>query len=164
MTELMELDRATLLRVRFQEFGDRYIRCLDDRRFDEWLDFFLEDAVYNILPRENLEDGFETSLLLLDSNAARRDRLMCVRDVIVHQRATSRHLISGLQVTHQASGAYAVLSNFLVAHSDYEGNTKVFATGEYRDVIVEREGALKFRERLVVLGSFNIQSQLIDPL
>lgn len=164
MVELTVLDEAARLRGRFQEFSDRYVRTLDDRRFDEWPDFFLDRGVYNILPRENFEDGFETSLLLLDSNAARRDRLMCIRDVIVHQKVTSRHLVSGLQITPRDDGVFEMLSNFLVAHSDYDGNTKVFAAGEYHDIVEEGDGALNFRERIVLLDSFNIQSQLIDPL
>ena len=158
------LDDAARLRWRFQDLSDRYVRTLDDRRFEEWPAYFLDKGLYNILPRENFEDGFETSLLLLDSNAARRDRVMCIRDVIVHQKVASRHMVSGFQITPRDDGGYEMLSNFLVAHSDHDGNTKVFAAGEYRDVVEESDGSLKFRERVVLLDSFNIQSQLVDPL
>ena len=145
-------------------FSDRYIRCLDDRALEAWPGFFLDDGLYNILPRENFEDGFETSLMILDSNGSRRDRVMCIRDVIIHQPVINRHFVSGFAIERLADGTIAMRSNFMVAQSDLEGYGKLFAVGEYRDVIVEKSGAFMFRERIVILDNFTVPSQLIDPL
>ena len=153
-----------LLRAEISELLDDYSRCLDDGRLDEWPGFFLDDALYNILPRENFEENLFTSLLYLDSNAMRRDRVMCIRDVIIHQRAHSRHLVSGLQIIEATQDAISSVSNFAVMHSDSEGYSKLFATGEYRDRVRRVEGKLKFSERIVLLDSFTIDSQLVDPL
>lgn len=158
------LTTRLLLRAEIGEFLDEYSRCLDDGRLDEWPEFFLDDALYNILPRENFEENLFTSLLYLDSNAMRRDRVMCIRDVIIHQKSHPRHLVSSLKIIESAPDAIRAVSNFAVMHSDSEGYSKLFATGEYRDRIRRIDGRLRFAERVVLLDSFTIDSQLVDPL
>jgi hypothetical protein len=61
-------------------------------------------------------------------------------------------------------GAFAVTANVLVVHSDIEGNSRIFCAGEYRDRIVEREGELLFREKIVVLDTFTVPSHLSMPI
>ena len=158
------LTARLLLRAEISEFLDEYSRCLDDGRLDDWPDFFLDDALYNILPRENFEENLLTSLLYLDSNAMRRDRVMCIRDVIIHQKAHSRHLVSGLRILETTPDTVTAVANFAVMHSDSDGYSKLFATGEYRDRIRRIDGKLRFAERIVLLDSFTIDSQLVDPL
>ena len=158
------LANRLLLRAEVGELLDDYARCLDDGRLDEWPGFFLDDALYNILPRENFEDGLFTSLLYLDSAAMRRDRVMCVREVIIHQTVHSRHLAGGLRILESSADTVSAVSNFAVMHSDAEGNSKLFATGEYRDRLRRIDGRLKFAERIVLLDTFTIDSQLVEPL
>ena len=160
----MDATARLLLRAEIGELLDDYSRCLDDGRLDEWPGFFLDDALYNILPRDNFEENLFTSLLYLDSNAMRRDRVMCIRDVIIHQKVHSRHLVSGLRIIDAPADAITAVSNFAVMHSDAEGYSKLFATGEYRDRILRIDGRLRFSERIVLLDSFTIDSQLVDPL
>ena len=50
-------------RLRIEDLYARYAACLDDRRFDEWPDFFTDDCTYRILPRENYDRGLPLATL-----------------------------------------------------------------------------------------------------
>jgi hypothetical protein len=51
-----------------------------------------------------------------------------------------------------------------VYQTDQEGETRLFATGLYRDRIVVEAGGLKFRDKLVLLDTFAVPSLLATPL
>ena len=152
------------LRWQLIDLNERYIRCLDENRLEDWPGFFTEDAVYKILPRENLEDGFPGSLLFFDSGAMRRDRVLCIRDVNIFHIHWARHFLGAFAFERRGE-AFAVKSNFQVLHSDNEGRSALYATGEYRDLILaDGAGELVFKEKIVILDSFMIPSQLAEPL
>jgi anthranilate 1,2-dioxygenase small subunit len=44
------------------------------------------------------------------------------------------------------------------------GTTEVYSVGEYRDRIATVDGALRFKERIVVLDTSRIQSLLVTPI
>ena len=48
--------------------------------------------------------------------------------------------------------------------TDVEGRSEVFSAGEYRDKVVLANGEAKFREKIVVPDTFNIERPLAVPL
>ena len=60
--------------------------------------------------------------------------------------------------------AKLVEAQFAVYQTDQEGETRLFATGLYRDRIVVEAGGLKFRNKLVLLDTFAVPSLLATPL
>jgi anthranilate 1,2-dioxygenase small subunit len=61
-----------------------------------------------------------------------------------------------------------VRSNYAVFRSSLDpiayGTTEVYSVGEYRDRIATVDGALRFKERIVVLDTSRIQSLLVTPI
>lgn len=55
-------------------------------------------------------------------------------------------------------------ANYLLVHSDNEGNSRIFCVGEYRDRIVESNGSLRFRERRVIADTFTVASHISMPI
>ena len=45
------------LRLELEELYAAYAGCLDEERFEEWPEFFIEQCLYKIIPRENFERG-----------------------------------------------------------------------------------------------------------
>ena len=60
--------------------------------------------------------------------------------------------------------AKLVEAQFAMYQTDQEGETRLFATGLYRDRIVVEAGGLKFRDKLVLLDTFAVPSLLATPL
>ena len=152
------------LERRLMRLNERYVQCLDAKRLDEWPRFFADDGVYRIYPRENLEAGLPASLLYLDGHRMMRDRVLCLKEVILYSDHAVRHFLGAPLFRRLGADEYDIATNVLVVHSDSEGHSSIFCAGEYRDRVVEREGRLLFREKTVVVDTFTVPSHLSHPV
>src|ERR1700756_5758757 len=65
------IDREAL-----RDFYDDYYAVLDDLRLEEWPDFFTEDCLYRVIPRENFEAGYTLSTIFAESRGMLVDRVL----------------------------------------------------------------------------------------
>ena len=87
----MSLDFATWLQIQ-QLYGD-YASVLDAGQWDRWPDFFVEDCVYRIQPRENHERGFPLATLSLTSKGMLKDRVYGIQETLYHDPYYQRHVV-----------------------------------------------------------------------
>jgi 3-phenylpropionate/cinnamic acid dioxygenase small subunit len=92
------------------------------------------------------------------------DRIRALREANKYNIHTDRHLIGLPRLTGEEGEAKLVEAPFTVYQTDQEGETRLFATGLYRDRIVVEAGGLKFRDKLVLLDTFAVPSLLATPL
>jgi 3-phenylpropionate/cinnamic acid dioxygenase small subunit len=149
---------------RVTRLNQRYVQCLDAKRLEDWVRFFAEDGLYRIYPRENLAAGLPACLLYLDGRKMMRDRILCLREVILYADHAVRHFLGPPAIRDEGGGRYSVTTNVLVIHSDSEGHSQIFCAGEYRDRIAERDGTLLFLEKTVVVDTFTVPSHLSHPV
>jgi anthranilate 1,2-dioxygenase small subunit len=142
----------------------RYARCLDENRLDEWPEFFTEDGRYLIQPRDNLDQGLEGYWLYFENKRMLRDRVVSLKDVNIYKIHYERRMVTNVEVTGREGDGWLARANYLVMHTDNEGRSSVFSIGEYRDRIVKSDGALRFRERLVIADTFVVPSHLSMPI
>jgi anthranilate 1,2-dioxygenase small subunit len=136
----------------------------DAAEFDAWLALFAAACTYHILPRENYERGLPAGLVYCDSRAMLEDRIRALREANKYNIHIDRHLIGLPCLTGEEGNATLVEAPFAVYQTDQEGETRLFATGLYRDRIVVEAGDLKFRDKLVLLDTFAVPSLLATPL
>jgi anthranilate 1,2-dioxygenase small subunit len=141
-----------------------YGALIDESKFDEWLGLFAETCTYHIVPRENFDRGLPAALVFCDSRAVLEDRIRALRDANKYNIHTDRHLIGLPRVTGKDGEAISVEAPFAVYQSDQEGETRLFATGLYRDRIVSRAGNLRFCDKSILLDTFAVPSLLATPL
>lgn len=141
-----------------------YGALIDAGDFDAWLGLFAESCTYHIVPRENYERGLHAGLVYCDSRALLEDRIRALREANKYNIHTDRHLIGLPRVTGSEGEVTFVDTPFAVHQTDQEGETRLFATGLYRDRIVSEAGGLKFRDKLVLLDTFAVPSLLATPL
>lgn len=141
-----------------------YARSIDDDQLERWPHFFVEDCFYQIIPRENIEQGLPLGLLSCDSKGMLLDRLKSLRDANIYNIHYPRHFISNIEVIDQQGSLYQVHANYMVIQSDQEGFSKIFSVGHYRDKVVWSEDGWRFQEKVVVVDTFNIQNLLALPL
>ena len=151
----MKIDRASLYDL-FAEYG----ALIDASRFDEWLGLFAGECHYRIIPRENFDRGLPAALIFCDSRAVLEDRIRALREANKYNIHTDRHVI-GLPRLSDDGLAEAP---FAVYQTDQEGETRLFATGLYRDQIEAVGKHLKFRDKLILLDTFAVPSLLATPL
>ena len=151
----MKIDRASLYDL-FAEYGS----LIDASRYDEWLGLFAGECRYRIVPRENFDRDLPAALIFCDSRAVLEDRIRALREANKYNIHTDRHLI-GLPRLNDEGLAEAP---FAVYQTDQEGETRLFATGLYRDRLEAVGPRLKFRDKLILLDTFAIPSLLATPL
>jgi 3-phenylpropionate/cinnamic acid dioxygenase small subunit len=141
-----------------------YGALIDAAAFDEWLGLFADSCEYHIVPRENFEQGLAAGLVFCDSRAVLEDRIRALREANKYNIHTDRHLIGLPRVAGDERDKALVEAPFAVYQTDQEGETRLFATGLYRDQVIAQRGALRFRHKLVLLDTFAVPSLLATPL
>jgi len=151
----VRIDRASLYDL-FAEYG----ALIDAARYDEWLGLFASECRYRIVPRENFDRGLPAALIFCDSRAVLEDRIRALREANRYNIHTDRHVI-GLPRLNDDGLAEAP---FAVYQTDQKGETRLFATGLYRDQLEVVGPRIKFRDKLILLDTFAIPSLLATPL
>ena len=147
--------------VAVYELLAEYGALIDAAKFDEWLDLFAEECRYQIVPRENYDRGLPAALIFCDSRAVLEDRLRALREANKYNIHTDRHLIGLPRILDDGIAAEAP---FVVYQTDQEGETRLFATGLYRDRLQLVGSRLKIRDKLVLLDTFAVPTLLATPL
>jgi anthranilate 1,2-dioxygenase small subunit len=147
-----------------QELMDQYVECIDADRLEEWLDLFTEDATYQVLPRENLEQELPASIMLCTNKNMLRDRILSLRNANIYNPHYDRHLISSLRVRKEAEGVWRLSANYALYQTSHEGRSHLFSVGAYRDRARMVNGTLLFCQKLVVVDTFAVPTLLATPI
>ena len=92
------------------------------------------------------------------------DRIRALREANKYNIHTDRHLIGLPRIVAAERAGSMVEAPFAVYQTDQEGETRLFATGLYRDRL-ERDGSrAAHRDKLVLLDTFAVPSLLATPL
>jgi len=150
-------------RLAIEDLYATYVSALDERRYDDWLDLFVEDCTYRLVSRENYDRGLALSLLSFESKGMLQDRIFGIRETLFHEPYYQRHLITNFIVTPD-DGAFAVQANYVVIRTKSGQLSEVYNTGRSRDRLVSTPGGLRYAERVCVFDSELIPNSLIYPI
>jgi 3-phenylpropionate/cinnamic acid dioxygenase small subunit len=150
--------------MRVAELNARYADAIDADRLEEWPDFFLEEGRYRITTAENVAQGLPLSIIYAVSRAMLRDRVSALREANVFEDQRYRHVLAAPLIT-AAGEPLRVRTSFIVARVMRSGETMLFATGCYEDVIVlSGPDRAHFAEKTVIIDSRQIDTLLAIPL
>jgi anthranilate 1,2-dioxygenase small subunit len=155
----MRVDRAAVYDL-LAEYG----ALIDAARFDEWLDLFSEECRFQIMPRENFDRGLPAGLIFCDSRAMLEDRIRALREANKYNIHSDRHVIGLPRILGAKAGGVSVEAPFAVYQTNQEGETRLFATGLYRDQLEPIGDNLKIRDKLILLDTFAVPTLLATPL
>ena len=148
------------------DLNARYVETIDEGRFEEWPGLFTDDGHYRVTTAENVEQGLPLSLIYATSRAMLQDRVRSLREANIYESQRYRHVVGVPLLESAQDGATRACTSFIIVRVMHSGESLVFATGCYRDLIVKdaSDGALRFAERIVVLDSRQIDTLLALPL
>ena len=149
---------------RVSQLNADYARAIDDDRLEDWPSFFLDPCLYKITSADNYRKGFPAGIIYADSRGMLEDRVAALRDANIYERHTYRHLVGLPAILGETESGVQCETPFLVVRIMRDGTMDLFATGRYIDLLVEDQGAFRFRERLVVCDSSRIDTLLAIPL
>ncbi len=152
------------LRFEIEEVYYDYVECIDEGELERWPEFFTEQCLYKIIPRENFERGLPLATMLCESKGMLKDRVVAIQQTSMYAPRALRHLISNIRVKGQEDGVLRVQANYAVLQTLIDEETRVFNAGKYVDKLVREDGRLKFKERLCIFDSVLIPASLIYPI
>ena len=141
-----------------------YAAAVDSGQWDLWPEFFIDDCVYKLQPRENHERGLPLATLALTSKGMLKDRVYGITETLYHDPYYQRHVVGAPIVRKVENGRIHCEANYAVFRTKYDKESTVFNVGRYIDTIVETPGGLKFAERLCVFDSEMIPNSIIYPI
>ena len=155
---------ALLLQLEIDQLNAAYAAALDERRFDDWPEFFLPEGSYKVQARENFERSLPLALIALESQGMMKDRVYGVTQTIYHAPYYTRHVVGSAQVLAQEGDRVRAQSNYAVFRTRPGDSSEVYNVGRYIDEIVRTAGGLKFASRLCVYDSEMVLNSLIYPI
>jgi salicylate 5-hydroxylase small subunit len=132
-----------------QKLYSQYAHAVDSRQWDLWPEFFTDDCVYKLQPRENYDRGFALATLFFSSKGMLKDRVYGISETIYHDPYYQ-------QIFSEA--------NYAVFRTKLDKESTVFNVGRYIDTIVQTDAGLKFAQRLCVYDSEMIPNSIIYPI
>jgi anthranilate 1,2-dioxygenase small subunit len=160
----MAVREDLLTRLELQALQDDYIASLDSGRLEDWPGMFVEDCLYEIIPKENEDMGLPAPLIHCDNRRMLSDRVVSLRNANIFQPVTYRHFTSALRWQAVGDDAYDMQSNYLVINTNQLGQSLVYQTGRYFDRVVRTEAGLKFKQKRVVYDTSRVQTLLAIPI
>ena len=147
-----------------QQLYADYASAVDSGQWDLWPEFFTDQCVYKLQPRENHERGFPLCTLLLTSKGMLKDRVYGIRETLYHDPYYQRHVVGAPIVRQVEDGRIHSEANYAVFRTKYDKESTVFNVGRYIDTIVHTPEGFKFAERLCVYDSEMIPNSIIYPI
>ena len=161
-------EQSMLLHHQLDQLNAAYVAALDEKRFDEWPQFFTEDGHYKVQARENFDRGLPLALIALESQGMMKDRVYGITQTIYHGPYYMRHVISPSRITsHTTSHEGDVIkaqTNYAVFRTKPGSISEVYNVGRYLDELIKKGDSWKFRSRLCVYDSEMILNSLIYPV
>ena len=151
-------------REAFDELLFEYADAIDSERFDDWLELFTEDARYEVVPRENVEQNLPAALILCTSKDMLRDRIVSLRNANEYNLHYDRHLVGRARIRELSRQEWRLDASFAVFQSTLEGQSKLFCVGRYEDRVRSEGGSLRFAAKRIVIDSFSVPTLLATPL
>lgn len=141
-----------------------YGLCLDDGRLEEWPEFFVEDCLYQVIARENVDNGLLAAVMYCDSKGMLVDRVVALRHANVFPEYFSRHLISRAVVTGSDGNTVTAEASYAVLQTRNDGETRIYNAGKYIDRLLVKDGAARLMSRTCVYDTHRIATLLATPI
>jgi len=146
-----------------QLYGD-YAIAVDSGQWDLWPEFFTDDCVYRLQPRENHERGFPLATLSFTSKGMLKDRVYGIKETLFHDPYYQRHIVGTPVVRSLDAGSFRCEANYAVLRTKLSDASTVFNVGRTLDTVVRTPEGFKFASRECIYDSEMIPNSIIYPI
>jgi salicylate 5-hydroxylase small subunit len=141
-----------------------YAAAVDSGNWDLWPEFFTDQCIYRLVPRENHDRGFPLATLSFESKGMLKDRVYGIRETLFHDPYYQRHVVGAPLVRGVDDGIIRCEANYAVFRTKLSELTTVFNVGRYVDEVVRTPQGLKFASRACIYDSEMIPNSIIYPI
>ncbi len=159
-----DIDVPTTLRTRLADLYCAYADALDDGELERWPDFFTEDCLYKVVPRENFERALPVALIYCESRGMLVDRVVAIRETALYAPRIVRHFVSNIRLRAIGSDGLRLTASFALCQTMADQPSELFLCGKYHDRVIEDADRLRFSERICVYDSTIVPTSLVYPV
>ena len=141
-----------------------YAAAVDSGDWNLWPEFFVEDCVYRLQPRENYERGFPLATLSFTSKGMLKDRVYGIKETLFHDPYYQRHIVGAPLIRRAEADRIECEANYAVLRTKLSEASTVFNVGRYIDVVVRTPTGFKFASRQCIYDSEMIPNSIIYPI
>ncbi|MBN9409320.1 MAG: aromatic-ring-hydroxylating dioxygenase subunit beta [Burkholderiales bacterium] len=148
-----------------QQLYADYASAVDSGHWDLWPEFFIDQCLYRLQPRENHERGFPLATLSFTSKGMLKDRVYGIRETLYHDPYYQRHVVGAPVIRRIAEdGRLHCEANYAVFRTKLSEPSTVFNVGRYIDVVVRTSDGLKFASRECIYDTELVPNSVIYPV
>ena len=141
-----------------------YASALDAREYERWPDFFTDECVYRLQPRENFDRGYPLATMAFESKGMLKDRVYGITETLAHDPYYQRHVV-GVPLVRRVDGDLIESeASYAVFRTRQNEVSEVFNVGRYIDVVRRTADGLRFASRICVFDSEMIPTSIIYPI
>jgi salicylate 5-hydroxylase small subunit len=141
-----------------------YASAVDSGNWDLWPEFFTDQCVYRLQPRENHERGFPLATLAFTSKGMLKDRVYGIKETLFHDPYYQRHVVGSPVIRNVADGRIHCEANYAVFRTKLSDASSVFNVGRYLDRVVRTPDGMKFESRECIYDTEMIPNSIIYPI
>lgn len=156
------VDPALLAQI--DQFNSAYGHAIDDDELERWPEFFADDCLYQVIARENVDDGLPGAVIYCDSRGMLVDRIVALRQANIFPEHYSRHVIGGAMIVAADEHEVRAQASYVVFQTRSDGETKLYNAGKYVDRFVRTEGGLLLASRSCIYDTHRIATLLVTPI
>lgn len=154
---------TTITRDEVRDLYDAYYATLDDVDLHAWPEFFTEECVYRVIPRENYERGYVLCTMQAESRGMLKDRVTGLTRTQMYAPRYYRRFPTAPRITGEQDGVVSVRHNLLMVQTLVDKQSDIVLAGVCYDKIVRDGDRLRFVERIVSFDSEMIPNSLVYP-
>lgn len=153
-----------ILWFELNQLQQNYVSALDNDRLEAWPNFFIENCLYEIIPRENEDAGLPIGVMYCDSQRMLRDRVLSLRHANIYEVHSYRHMTSGLQIRSIDADTAETESSYVVIQTLQDGESFVYQAGRYIDRVVRTPDGWRYASKRVIFDTSRVATLLATPI
>jgi 3-phenylpropionate/cinnamic acid dioxygenase small subunit len=152
------------LHFHIERLNTEYAHVLDNERYEEFPELFVDDCLYRVVPYENHLLGLPIAVIHCESRSMIKDRVHAARESTMAEPRKLRHFISNVRILEAGDEVIRAEANVLIVQTMINRMTEIVLSGFYLDRIVRDDDRLLFKERLCIYDSLLLPTSLIAPV
>ncbi len=141
-----------------------YASALSNNNWQQWPEFFLEECIYKLQPRENYDRGLPLATMSFESKGMLKDRVYSVMEAFYHEPYYQRLVIGVPKILGIEGDQIRTEANYAVFRTKPDQYSSVFNVGRYVDTVRRTPDGLKFESKICVFDSEMIPNAMIYPI
>ena len=150
--------------MRLADLYAAYDDALGEGDFERWPEFFTENCLYKVIPRETHELGLPLGLMQAESRAMLVDRVAALRKTTLFAPRLVRRLVSSITLRAATSDGMRLTASFALFQTMLNEPSQVFLCGRLYDRVVDDGETLRFAERICVTDATLVPTSLVFPI